>query len=190
MPKPFLTYAQQIQKLKDKNLVIPDEPNAAAILHRYGYFALITGYKDLLKNRTTKRYLDGTTFDDIVAIYLFDEQLRELTFRYLLHIERHIRSSLSYSFCDLYGENQSAYLDKHQYDISSTSKEREVDKLIGKFLSPLINRPTKYPYIEHHKNQPPQCSSLGAGRRIDIWRVVKDVRIFQATGEVRRQHRI
>ena len=57
MPKPFLTYVQQIQKLKDKNLVIPDEPSAAAILHRYGYFALITGYKDLLKNRTTKRYL-------------------------------------------------------------------------------------------------------------------------------------
>lgn len=103
MPKPFLTYVQQIQKLKDKNLVIPDEPSAAAILHRYGYFALITGYKDLLKNRTTKRYLDGTTFDDIVTIYHFDEQLRELTFRYLLHIERHIRSSLSYSFCDLYG---------------------------------------------------------------------------------------
>ena len=59
MPKPFLTYVQQIQKLKDKNLVIPDEPSAAAILHRYGYFALITGYKDLLKNRTTKRYLDA-----------------------------------------------------------------------------------------------------------------------------------
>ena len=151
MPKPFLTYAQQIQKLKDKNLVIPDKPSAAAILHRYGYFALITGYKDLLKNRTTKRYLDGTTFDDIVAIYRFDEQLRELTFRYLLHIELHIRSSLSYSFCDLYDENQSAYLDKHQYDISSASKEREVDKLIGKYLSPLITRPTKYPYIEHHK---------------------------------------
>lgn len=151
MPKPFLTYVQQIQKLKDKNLVIPDEPSAAAILHRYGYFALITGYKDLLKNRTTKRYLDGTTFDDIVTIYHFDEQLRELTFRYLLHIERHIRSSLSYSFCDLYGENQSAYLDKHKYDISSAFKEREVDKLIGKFLFPLIDRPTKYPYIEHHK---------------------------------------
>lgn len=151
MPKPFLTYAQQIQKLKDKNLVIPDEPSATAILHRYGYFALITGYKDLLKNRTTKCYLDGTTFDDIVAIYHFDEQLRELTFRYLLHIERHIRSSLSYSFCDLYGENQSAYLDKHKYDISSAFKEREVDKLIGRFLSPLITRPTKYPYIEHHK---------------------------------------
>ena len=67
MPKPFLTYVQQIQKLKDKNLVIPDEPSAAAILHRCGYFALITGYKDLLKNRTTKRYLDGTTFDDIVT---------------------------------------------------------------------------------------------------------------------------
>lgn len=152
MPKPFLTYAQQIQKLKDKNLVISDEESAKAILHRYGYFALITGYKDLLKNRTTKNYLDGTTFDDIVAIYHFDEQLRELTFRYLLHIERHIRSALSYGFCKIHGEAQSLYLDKHKYDISSATKEQEVDKLISKYLSPLINRPTKYTYIEHHKS--------------------------------------
>lgn len=152
MAKPFLTYTQQIQKLKDKNLVIVDEESAKEILHRYGYFALITGYKDLLKNRTTKNYLDGTTFDDIVAIYHFDEQLRELTFRYLLHIERHIRSALSYGFCKTHGEMQSAYLDKRKYDTSSMAKEREVDKLIGKYLSPLINRTTQYTYIEHHKN--------------------------------------
>ena len=97
-----MTYDQQIQKLRDKNLVISNEDSAKAILHRYGYFALITGYKDLLKNRTTKNYLDGTTFEDIVAIYQFDEQLREITFRYLLHIERHIRSALSYGFCNIY----------------------------------------------------------------------------------------
>lgn len=147
-----MTYDQQIQKLRSKNLVIADEDNAKAALHRYGYFALITGYKDLLKNRTTKNYIDGTAFEDIVAIYQFDEQLREITFRYLLHIERHIRSALSYGFCNIHGDNQSAYLDKQTYDISSRKKEAEVDKLIRKYLSPLLNHPTQYAYIEHHKN--------------------------------------
>lgn len=75
MPKPFLTYPQQIQKLKDKNLTITDDAAAAITLHHYGYFALISGYKDLFKNPTTKDYRDGTTLDDIVALYRFDEQL-------------------------------------------------------------------------------------------------------------------
>lgn len=146
-----MTYDQQIEKLRDKHLVITDENSAKAILHRYSYFALITGYKTLLKNRTTKNYLDGTTFEDIVAIYQFDEQLREITFRYLLHIERHIRSALSYGFCDVYGDDQRNYLDKHHYDISTQQKEQEVDKLISRYLSPLVNRPTQHAYIEHHK---------------------------------------
>lgn len=54
MPKPFLTYPQQIQKLKDKNLTITDDAAATITLHHYGYFALISGYKDLFKNPTTK----------------------------------------------------------------------------------------------------------------------------------------
>ena len=61
MPKPFLTYPQQIQKLKDKNLTITDNAAATITLHHYGYFALISGYKDLFKNPTTKDYRDGTT---------------------------------------------------------------------------------------------------------------------------------
>jgi abortive infection bacteriophage resistance protein len=148
-----MTYDQQIQKLREKSLLISDEESAKTELRRYGYFALITGYKDLLKNRTTKNYLDGTTFEDIVAIYQFDEQLRELTLRYLLHIERHIRSVLSYGFCKVYGEDQGEYLNRHNYDISSPTKGREVDKLISRYLSPLIIRQTQYAYIEHHKNK-------------------------------------
>lgn len=111
VPKPFLTYEQQIQKLKDKHLLIPNESDAKVKLRLNGYFALITGYKSLFKNPTTHCYRDGTTFDDIVALYEFDAQLRELTLRHLLHIERHIRSALSYAFCQKHGKQQNAYLD-------------------------------------------------------------------------------
>ena len=151
MPKPFLTYPQQIQKLKDKNLTITDDAATAITLHHYGYFALISGYKDLFKNPTTKDYRDGTTLDDIVALYRFDEQLRELTLRYLLQVERHIRSAYSYAFCSQFGESQNSYLDANNYNLMGRINPREVQKLITRHLQPFLSHTTDYPYIEHHK---------------------------------------
>ncbi len=153
VPKPFLTYEQQMQKLKDKHLVIPNEAEAIEMLRLNGYFALITGYKSLFKNPTTKDYRDGTTFDDIVALYEFDEQLRELTLRHLLHIERHIRSALSYAFCQKHGEQQSAYLDSNNYDLHPRNNAYQVNKLITRYLKPLLDKPTEHLYIEHYKKQ-------------------------------------
>ena len=49
-----MTYEQQIQKLRDKNLLVPNESEAIETLRLNGYFALITGYKNLFKNPTTK----------------------------------------------------------------------------------------------------------------------------------------
>ena len=118
MAQSFLTYNQQIEKLvNDKNLIISDKEFAVSTLKEIGYFALISGYKELFKNKTTKKYKDGTRFEDIVALYKFDENLRELFLKYLLKIERHIRSLVSYYFCEKYGEHQSFYLDKNNYTI-------------------------------------------------------------------------
>lgn len=153
MAKPFMTYEQQIQKLKAKNLTIADDTLAKDLLHRYGYFALISGYKDLLKNPTTKNYKDGVTIQDIVAIYRFDEALRGLTLQYLLHVERHIRSALSYSFCKLFGETQTAYLSPQNYDITTEKRVAEVSTLINKYLKPPVTKTSSHSYIEHQKRQ-------------------------------------
>jgi abortive infection bacteriophage resistance protein len=150
MSKTFVTYEQQIQRLRNKNLTIPNKDTAITILQRVGYYALITGYKDLFKNLTTKKYRDGTTFEDILALYQFDEQLRELTLRHLLHIERHIRSSLSYAFCDQFGERQSAYLDTTNYD-NTKKKSYAIKRLITMHLSPLLTKETSYQFLEHNK---------------------------------------
>ena len=77
-PKPFLSYEQQLDKLaNEKNLVIGDREYAEKTLKEIGYFSLISGYKDLYRNPTTQKYKDGTTFDEIVALYKFDQSLRE-----------------------------------------------------------------------------------------------------------------
>ena len=52
MPKIFLSYDQQIEKLKnEKNLQIDDEAYAKEILRQTSYYSLIGGYKDIFKTR-------------------------------------------------------------------------------------------------------------------------------------------
>lgn len=97
MPKIFLSYDQQIEKLKnEKNLQIDDEAYAKEILRLTSYYSLIGGYKDIFKNPTTKKYKDGTRFEDIVELYYFDESLRQLLLRYLIKVENEIKSQVSY----------------------------------------------------------------------------------------------
>ena len=87
MPKIFLNYSQQIEKLKiEKNLLIEDEEYAKEVLRQTSYYSLIAGYKDIFKNPTTKKYKDGTRFEDIVELYYFDESLRQLFLRYLIKV--------------------------------------------------------------------------------------------------------
>ena len=87
--KPFLTYTQQLDKLADeKNLIINDRDYAESVLKRISYYSLISGYKKLLRNPTTRKFKDNTTFDEIVALYKFDENLRGLFLKYLLQIEQ------------------------------------------------------------------------------------------------------
>ena len=69
------------------------------------------------KNPTTRKYRDGTTFNDIVALYKFDENLRELFLKYILKIERNIRSLLSYYFTEKFGEKQECYLNKANFTV-------------------------------------------------------------------------
>lgn len=150
MAQPFLTIDQQIDKLEnEKGLIIPDHSYAKTVLQEIGYFSLINGYKEPFKNPTTKKYRDGTTFDDIATLYKFDENLRELFLKYILRIERHIRSLLSYHFSAKHGENQSCYLNPSNFN-SAPKKQADIQRLINTLKS-LVYHNSDYPYLNHHR---------------------------------------
>ena len=95
--KKFSTFSEQVEWLQDeKKLIISDKQYAEDVLKHIGYFPLMGGYKHLFRIPLTKKYKDGTSFDEIVSLYEFDAELRELFFKYLLQIERHLRSLMSY----------------------------------------------------------------------------------------------
>lgn len=151
MSKPYLTYKQQIQKLRDeKGLIIADEAYAEQCLIHIGYFSLIGGYKNLFINPMTRKYEKETTFEDIVALYQFDESLRQLTFAYLIKVEQKIRQMISDSFCASYGEQQNFYLSPTSYN-SSPKKAPEVAKLI-KMLDYHANHNKDKQYLVHQRS--------------------------------------
>lgn len=89
MPKPFLTYEQQLVKLRDeKCIVIENESMTLSKLQQVGYYSLVSGYKHLFRIPTQKTYKGGTTFREIVALYEFDESLRELFLHYGITFKR------------------------------------------------------------------------------------------------------
>lgn len=149
--KPFLTYTEQLDKLvNEKNLIISDRDYAEAVLKRISYFALIGGYKKLFRNPTTDKYKDDTTFEEIVALYRFDENLRGLFLKHLLQIEQAMRSMLSYYFSQKHGDLQSSYLNLANYD-PSPRKKNDLSSLLG-VLRDIAIKSTDYPYITHQRN--------------------------------------
>lgn len=68
--KVYLTYEQQIEKLKRDGSVFDDEREAIARLKWEGYYNFAVGYNRLFKDEK-KRYIRGTRFRHIEALYNF-----------------------------------------------------------------------------------------------------------------------
>lgn len=150
-PKPFLTYSNQLKLLLcEKQLDISDLPYAVEKLQDIGYYSLIDGYKNLFYDPMTRTYRRGTNFSDIVALYEFDGNLRSLVFKYICHIEQKIRFLISYSFCETFSENQSAYLNPANYNISSKNQQ-DILKLISK-LTYEASQSTEHSYVVYQRN--------------------------------------
>lgn len=148
MAQNFMTYEQQLNKLQnDKALSIPNPDDAKKVLEEISYYSLIVGYKNLFLHPASKKYKYGVTFNEIVAFYHFDEQLRSLFLQYILQVERHLKSMISYYFCEKHGESQTEYLNPNNFDYSKHTKQ--VTRLIN-LLSKTISQPSNYRYIAHH----------------------------------------
>ena len=149
--KPFLSYDQQLDKLIDKNLVIDDEDTVKEQLMYKSYFSLIGGYKSPFRDPSTRKYINDSTFNDILALYNFDEELRTLFFHYICTSEITIRSKLSYSFCELHGNDQGEYLNYRNYN-SNSSNNNAIRYLIRTLEYEAIEN-NKHEYVLHQRNR-------------------------------------
>ena len=108
--KQFKNLDEQLEIFKYKGLVIEDEDFAKTVLLRENYFFL-NGYRHLfMKSANNKRYIEGTSFEELYSLFLFDRQFRNIIFKNLLMIENNIKSIISYQLSKKYGYKESDYL--------------------------------------------------------------------------------
>jgi abortive infection bacteriophage resistance protein len=94
--KPALTYAEQIQQLKDRGLKIQNEPKATHLLEVISYYRLSGYWYPLLSNKANHHFKANACFETAFNIYKFDRELRLLILRELEKIEVAVRSKMIY----------------------------------------------------------------------------------------------
>jgi abortive infection bacteriophage resistance protein len=100
--QPAMNVDEQIENLKRLGLVINDEEYAKRILGDISYFRLIKAYELGLKKKND--CFDGnTTFEQIVELYLFNANFRQLLFSRIEQIEVNLRCRLANYFSCKYG---------------------------------------------------------------------------------------
>lgn len=129
--KQFKTIDEQLEILKHKGLIINDESYAKEVLLRENYF-FISGYRHVFMDpNDSKRYVEGTTFEELYSLFLFDRQFRNIIFKNLLIIENNFKSIISYRLSKKYGYKEHDYLKPKNFD-TSPEKSRQVNDLLKK----------------------------------------------------------
>lgn len=101
------TIEKQIQLLKERGMVICDEEKAKEVLLDIGFYRL--GFYSFpfeknfpsLENRD-HQLQEGTTFEDVLSLYYFDNDLRYILTSYLNRIEVNFRTYLTYTVSNFY----------------------------------------------------------------------------------------
>ena len=97
MIKTFKTLDEQIEILQNKGLTIDDIEYTKETLLRENYF-FVNGYRHLfLKSPESRKFIPGTSFRELYALFNFDRQLRNIIFKNILIIENNVKSVIAYN---------------------------------------------------------------------------------------------
>lgn len=100
-PKSFKAYDQQVALLVHRGMEVADADDAVEVLRRVSYYRL-SGYWYPFRmakadgRSRSDRFIAGTTFDEVVALYDFDARLRSSVFAALAPIELTFRALIGH----------------------------------------------------------------------------------------------
>lgn len=97
-----MTIDEQVENLKNIGLIVDDEEYAKKILNDISYFRLIKAYSLNLKSENGC-YNKQTAFKEIVDLYLFNSNFRQLIFPEIEKVEINVRCRLANFFAEQYG---------------------------------------------------------------------------------------
>ncbi|MCF0262082.1 MAG: Abi family protein [Sphaerochaetaceae bacterium] len=152
--KPVTTYADQINILKGRGLILNDQ-ECLEFLKRVNYYKL-TAYLLPFRNIEGK-YLPGTTFSQIKGIYDFEGELRQEIYGIIGQIEISLKAKFAYYFAHTYGPL--GYLDSNNYSPrhNAVKFQEQINKCIAE--------QHQTPVVQHHNNK--------YGGKFPIWVIIE-----------------
>ena len=148
--KTATTFEQQIDILKHRGVIITDEKKAKEYLSDIGYYHLgfyfhpfEISYPELESKR--KHHLrQDTRIEDVVALYYFDFDLRNIINRYVSRIEISIRTTMIYRLSNKYHADPTWFVNPQVVSSDFISKFPTQAYLSIKKKGPIKRHHTKY----------------------------------------------
>lgn len=158
MDKPFLTFDQQIKKLKnDYELIINDENFAKEALASLSYYDLINGYKFMYMDSNNK-YKEGISIEKLYTTHIFNKNIQGVLLKYSTYVENSFKTLLSHVVARHFSEHQDDYLRIENYVRHRDIKQRlRLEKLLKHMFNTCKHcddTPTKH-YIKTKNHIPP-----------------------------------
>ena len=156
--KLFLTYNQQMRKLRNDKHIECKGSGHKKILIRAGYFNIVNGYKtpfvsghDSTGNHS---YISGTSINQLQAVKKFDDNLRSFLLRYITQVEEETRTLSGYKFDECNDNGAIPWYDTNAYAPQKSLQEKM--NVISKAYNELSKSQLDYVkfYMENHKQIP------------------------------------
>ena len=159
-----MSYDDQIQHLmQDHKLMITDYQRAKHILKTVNYYRL-SGYGIGLLDPATDQYKEGTSLEQLYALYQFDSHLRKIISPVIEYVEIMFRTAIAYHLAMQYGAD--GYMDRsNMHPWYSNVKQKDMYDEFCDQLKVAIDKQSRKPFVLHHKQV--------YGGRFPIWVAVE-----------------
>ena len=93
--KPFKTYNELIELLRERNVIITNDEATKELLSDLTYYDLINGYKNLYPYDENDKFTIPIPFYEFYSLHTFDTLINNIIFKYILLIEKSLKSKIS-----------------------------------------------------------------------------------------------
>ena len=120
------TIEEQIELLKKRGLIVGDEEKLERYLRNISYYHFSIYFKHFQKENL---FIKGTTFEDVLNIYVFDQKLRLLLLDVLERIEKSFKCHLVYEMS--IKTNDSFWIANHDFFHDGEKYDERIVKMLN-----------------------------------------------------------
>ena len=160
--KPALSIAQQLQQLKDRNMLFKDEVSATHFLSTISYYRLKGYWWDMQCDIVQHKFHTNTYFETVIERYNFDRHLKLILFDAIERIEIALRTKMIYHMSLRYGAlwhlNLSLFANTNHHTSSVAIINKEFNRSGEIFIR---DHKRKYPKIDAESWKTLEVVSMG-----------------------------